>query len=202
MARTYLGPKCKMCRREGVKLFLKGSRCLGDKCAMVRHSVAPGQHGARRKKRTSGFGIQLREKQKVKRIYNVNERQLRNYYKEASGNPGVTGSYLLQLLERRLDNVIYRFGLAASRRQSRMLVNQSKFLLNNKEARTPSILVSDGDLISIKNEKGVQIQEDKKIPAWLKWNKKAKEGKVLGLPKREDIDPDIEEQLIVEFYSL
>lgn len=200
MAKTYVGSKCRLCRREGVKLFLKGSRCLGDKCAMVRHAVAPGQHGARRK-RVSGYGVHLREKQKVKRIYNINERQFRNYYEEAARKQGVTGSYLLQLLERRLDNVIYKMGLASSRRQARLLVNQGKFLLNGKSARTPSIMVSEGDIVGVKEEKGVFFQEDGELPTWISWNKKSKEGKIESLPTRDDIDAEINEQLIVEFYS-
>ncbi|MFH1566008.1 MAG: 30S ribosomal protein S4 [bacterium] len=195
------GPKCRLCRREAVKLFLKGSRCLSDKCAMVRHTPAPGQHGTRRK-RVSSYGVHLREKQKVKRIYNINEKQLRNYYKTASQKTGVTGSYLLQILESRLDNVIYKLGLAQSRNQARQLIGQEKFLLNNKEARTPSILVSKGDVVSIKNEKGIYFQKDAEIPVWLKWNQKSNKGEVLNLPEREDVSADINEQLIVEFYSM
>jgi len=200
MARTYLGSKCRLCRREGVKLFLKGSRCMSEKCAIARHATAPGQHGSRRR-RVSNYSVHLREKQKVKRIYNINERQFRSYYEEAARRKGVTGSYLLQILERRLDNVIYKLGLALSRRHARLLVNQEKFLINGKPVRTPSILVSVGDVIGIKDEKGLSVQEDKVFPNWLKWNKKSKEGKVDKMPVREDIDADIDEQLIVEFYS-
>jgi len=167
---------------------------------MVRHTAVPGQHGTRRR-RTSNYGAHLREKQKVKRIYGVSERQFKNYYTAAARKQGVTGSYLLQLLERRLDNVIYRLGLAVSRRQARVLVNQGKFLQNGKPVKTPSILVLAGDTINIKEEKGVFVQEDRETPLWLKWNKKSKEGTVVGLPGREDIDADIDEQLIVEFYS-
>ncbi|OIP98112.1 30S ribosomal protein S4 [candidate division WWE3 bacterium CG09_land_8_20_14_0_10_39_24] len=200
MTKIYLGPKCRLCRREGAKLFLKGARCLSEKCAITKHAIAPGQHGARRK-RVSSFGIHLREKQKVKRIYNLSDRQFRNYYKKAAKRPGVTGLYLLQILETRLDNVVYRLGLAESRRHSRLLVGQGKFLLNDKNVKTPSIIVSVGDVIKVANEKGVSLQEDREMPVWIKWSKKAKEGKIARLPEREDIEADIDEQLIVEFYS-
>lgn len=203
MARQVLGPKCRLCRREGIKLFLKGARCFSEKCAMVRHPQPPGQHGGRRvRRRVSSYGSQLREKQKAKRIYGVTERQFRNYFRQAQKNPGITGFYLLQLLERRLDNVIYRLGLAHSRRQARVLIKQKKFNLNDKSVYTPSITVSVGDIISVVNDKGIDYLEDHSICSWLAFDSKEKKGKVLKLPTREDIDLEIDEQLIVEFYSM
>ena len=203
MAKQILGPKCRLCRRESVKLFLKGARCFGEKCAMVRHPQPPGQHGGRRiRRRLSSYGSQLREKQKVKRIYSVTERQFRNYYRQAQKNPGITGFYLLQLLERRFDNVIYKLGLAHSRRHARTLIRQKKFNLNGKSAYTPSITTSVGDSIGVAIEKGIVYLEDHKVSPWLVFDDKRKEGKVIRLPEREDIDLEIDEQLIVEFYSL
>ena len=197
---AYLGPKCRLCRREGVKLFLKGSRCFSDKCAIIRRQQAPGQHGTYTR-RISEYGKQLREKQKVKRIYGVSETQFRNYYEKAERKRGITGELLLQMLERRLDNVIYRLGLAHSRRHARILVGQGKFSLNGKKVNIPSILVSAGDKIALVNEKGVPMVEEREVPNWLKWSKSKKEGTVLRLPERKDVDMDINEQLIIEFYS-
>ncbi len=200
MAKIYNDPKCKLCRREGVKLFLKGARCLSEKCAIVKHNQLPGHKG--RRLRQSSYGEHLREKQKVKRIYNVSERQFRNYYKEAKKLPGVTGSYLLQLLERRFDNVVYRLGFASSKRQARNFIRQGKFTINGKMVTYPSVLVSSGDVVAIGNPKGIVVLEDRESTPWLSLSKDKKQGKVLRLPEREDIDPEIKEQLIVEFYSM
>lgn len=206
MAR-YKDAKCRLCRREGVKLFLKGSRCFSPKCPVERRGgVPPGQHGQRFRRRTSEFGLQLREKQKAKRLYGVLERQFRRYFQEAAKVKEATGTILLQLLERRLDNIVYLLGFAQSRSMARQLVNHGHILVDNKKVDIPSYRVKPGQTISIKSQslnispvKTALAEKDKTIPKWLK--RKAAVGKVERLPEREEIETEINEQLIVEYYS-
>jgi small subunit ribosomal protein S4 len=207
MAR-YIGAVCRLCRREGGQLFLKGERCFKDKCAVKRRPYAPGQHGRRRRK-VQGYGLQLREKQKVKRIYGVLERQFRLYFKRAAGRKGVTGENLLSFLERRLDNVVYRLGFAASRAQSRQLVNHGHFMVNGRKVDIPSFHVRKGDKVELreKSRKNALIQgnldtaQGRGVPGWLELDVEHFAGRVLALPKREDITMPIQENLIVELYS-
>lgn len=206
MAR-YTGASCRQCRREGMKLFLKGDRCYTDKCAIVKRNYAPGQHGQGRKK-LSDHGIQLREKQKVKRIYGVLETQFRNLYERAEKMPGKTGENLLTLLERRLDNVIYRMGLASSRKEARQLVGHGHFLLNGKKADIASMTVKAGDVITVKERskssakfKGLVENNSKVAPKWLETNLEDMSVKVVANPSRDDIDLEIAEHLIIELYS-
>ncbi len=204
----YIGPVCRLCRREGSQLFLKGERCFKDKCAIKRRNYAPGQHGRRRIK-LQGYGIQLREKQKVKRIYGVLERQFRLYFKRAAAKKGVTGEILLSFLERRLDNVVYRLGFASSRAQARQLVNHGHFLVNGHKVDIPSYQVRQGDVIELreKSRKNAIIQgnldtaQGRGIPRWLELDAQNFKGTVVDLPKREDITMPIQENLIVELYS-
>lgn len=207
MAR-YTGPVCKLCRREGMKLFLKGDRCLSGKCAIDRRPTPPGQHGASRKQ-VKEYGLQLREKQKTKRYYGVLETQFHNYFDKASKLEGMTGSNLLSLLERRLDNVVYRMGMAESRKEARQLVLHGHFRINGKKVNIPSLLVRAGDVISLadgsrSNEKFKTLIDelDTKIsPKWLEVDREHITAKVLALPVRDDIDFPFEEHLIVELYS-
>lgn len=207
MAR-YTGPACRLCRREGTKLFLKGERCMTGKCALERRSTAPGQHGAANKK-VREYGMQLREKQKTRRYYGVLEKQFQNYYNEAARQTGMTGENLLVLLERRLDNVIYRMGMAESRRDARQLVLHGHFTLNGKKVTIPSISAKVGDVIAINpNSRDsarlkalVEGLAGKLSPKWLEVDKENATAKVVALPTREDIDFDFNEQLIVELYS-
>ena len=207
MAR-YTGPSCKLCRREGTKLFLKGERCTSGKCAFDHRSTAPGQHGAARKK-VEEYGKQLREKQKARRYYGVLEGQFKHYYELAEKKEGITGQNLLIILESRLDNVVYRMGMAASRKEARQLVLHAHFTLNGKKVTIPSLLVKAGDVIAVKESSrdSVKIKELAEAmqsaitPKWLDVDKTALSAKVLSLPAREDIDFEFEEQLIVELYS-
>ena len=207
MAR-YVGPACKLCRREGVKLYLKGERCTTGKCALDRRGTAPGQHGAGNKKMRE-YGKQLREKQKTKRYYGVLEKQFYNYFVEAERKEGMTGENLLTLIERRLDNVVYRMGMGESRKESRQLVLHEHVELNGKKVNVPSIIVKAGDVVTVReNFRGsekckalVESMKDKTAPKWLDVNKDNLTAKVVALPAREDIDFDFEEQLIVELYS-
>lgn len=207
MAR-YTGAVCKLCRREGAKLYLKGDRCYTDKCAIGRRNYAPGQHGQSRKK-LSGYGIQLREKQKVRRIYGVLEKQFRAYFEEAERLKGVTGENLLRLLELRLDNVAFRMGFGNSRSEARQLVRHGHFTVNGKKVDIPSYQVKLNDLVAVKagsksSEKLKQLAEDavtKTAPKWLSVNAEMMESRVISLPAREDIEIPIEEHLIVELYS-
>ena len=207
MAR-YTGPACKLCRREGKKLYLKGERCTSGKCALDRRSTAPGQHGAAKKK-MGEYGVQLREKQATRRYYGVLEKQFKNYYAEAERKEGMTGENLLILLERRLDNTVYRMGLAESHRQARQLVLHAHFTLNGKKVNIPSILVKPGDVISVKESSRdsakikalAEALESKTAPKWLDVDKTNLTAKVVAFPAREDIDYDFNEQLIVELYS-
>jgi small subunit ribosomal protein S4 len=206
MAR-YTGPACRLCRREGMKLFLKGERCYTEKCAIEKRNFPPGQHGKSRRQKLAGYGVQLREKQKVKRIYGVLEDQFRRYFEAAERTRGITGETLLQLLERRFDNVVYRLGLATSRPQARQLVRHGHFLVNGKKVDIPSYSLRAGDAVTIKpvSEKSVTIahaMEEVKgrgIPGWLTFDGAV--GKVMSLPTREQINLPVQEQLIVELYS-
>ena len=207
MAR-YTGPACKLCRREGTKLFLKGDRCLSGKCAIDRRNTAPGQHGAATKKLRE-YGMQLREKEKTKRYYGVLERQFVNYFEEADRTKGMTGENLICLLERRLDNVVYRMGMGASRKEARQLVLHGHFQLNGNNVNIPSLIVKAGDVITVKessrkSEKIKALAEElatKSAPKWLDVDKNGLSVKVATLPAREDVDFDFNEQLIVELYS-
>lgn len=207
MAR-YTGPVCRLCRREGTKLFLKGERCMTGKCALDRRSTVPGQHGAANKK-VREYGMQLREKQKTRRYYGVLEKQFVNYFEEADRQEGMTGENLLALLERRLDNVVYRMGMAESRKEARQLVLHGHFTLNGKKVTIPSLSVKVGDVVSVKESsrdsakiKGLMEGMASRLsPKWLEVNKENAVAKVVALPAREDIDFDFNEQLIVELYS-
>ena len=207
MAR-YTGPACKLCRREGVKLFLKGERCTTGKCALDRRHSAPGQHGAANKK-VREYGMHLREKQKARRYYGVLEKQFVNLYEEAERLEGMTGENLLRLLECRLDNVVYRMGMAESHKEARQLVRHGHFTVNGKKVDIPSYTVKAGDVVALANGsrssekfKGlIEGLEKATFPKWLEVNKEAVSAKVLSLPTREEIDVDFNEQLIVEFYS-
>lgn len=207
MART-IQPDCRQCRREGCKLFLKGERCTSKKCAMERRPVIPGQHGnSKRRVAFSEYGTQLREKQKVKRMYGILEKQFREYYEIAERMKGVTGENMLSLIERRLDNVVYRMGIGASRKQCRQIVNHGHITVNGKRVDIASFLVKQGDVIAIKENKQdidafKALRETKIVtPKWLEFDPATLSGKILALPKREDIDSDIKEQLIIELYS-
>ena len=207
MAR-YTGPNCKMCRREGCKLYLKGERCTNGKCALDNRKTAPGQHGAARKK-VGEYGKQLREKQKARRYYGVLEGQFKHYYELAEKQEGITGANLLVLLERRLDNVVYRMGMAASRKEARQLVLHAHFTLNGKKVTIPSLLVKAGDVIAVKesSKESVKIKAlcdglaTAVTPKWLENDAANHLTKVVSRPAREDIDFEFEEQLIVELYS-
>lgn len=208
MAR-YINAVCRLCRREGEKLFLKGTKCYTEKCAVTRRAYAPGQHGEGRRQKLSNYGLQLREKQKVRRIYGVLERQFRRYFKIASKTKGVTGKVLLQLLERRLDNVVFRMGLAISRSQSRQIVRHNQIVVNSKRVNIPSFLVSQDDTVQVKvKEKALkkikenlELSKDRTVPPWLEFNATQLSAKVIRLPDKEDIQQPIQEQLIVELYS-
>lgn len=208
MAR-YTGAVCRLCRRDGVKLFLKGSRCFSEKCAIDKRNFPPGQHGQARAKKIVGYGLQLREKQKAKRIYFTLEGQFRAYYEKASNKTGVTGELLLQQLERRLDNVAYRLGYAISRRQARQVVRHGHVQVNGRKVNIPSFQVKVGDVVEIREgSKKMDILETSKQfasglmqPMWLQIDRDAFSGKVIALPKREEIQLPVNEQLIVELYS-
>lgn len=201
-----VGPDCRQCRREGCKLFLKGERCVSKKCAFERRPVIPGQHGASRK-RVTEYGTQLREKQKVKKAYGILEKQFRRYYEEAERMKGVTGENMLSLIERRLDNVIYRMGIGASRSESRQIVNHGHITVNGRRVNIPSYIVKPGDVIAVKeNKKELEMFKQLKgmkivMPKWLEFNADTLTGKILALPQREDIDLNIQEHLIIELYS-
>lgn len=205
----YIGPVCRLCRREGVKLFLKGERCHTDKCAIERRSYAPGQHGQEQKKKLSNYGTQLREKQKVKRIYGLVEKQFRGYYHRAARMKGITGENLLSLLERRLDNVVYRMGFATNHTEARQIVRHGHILLNNAKVNIPSYIVKPSDKISVKekSKQNTRIVEsmsalDKRgVPSWMVVDKESYTGTISGLPSREEITMPIKERLIVELYS-
>ena len=207
MAR-YKDEQCRICRREGQKLFLKGARCYSDKCSVARRNYAPGQHGQKRNK-LSEYGTQLREKQKTKSYYGVGEKQFRKYFEMASNKKGITGENLLQILESRLDNVVYRLGFGSSRAQARQLVNHAQFEVNGHRVDIASYLVKPGDVISVRENKKdnatikANIEENaaRPVPEWLERNFETLSGKVVRLASREDIDLPVEEHLIVELYS-
>lgn len=208
MAR-YRGSVCRLCRRENVKMFLKGDRCFSDKCAFDRRGYPPGQHGQRRGRKVSDYGIQLREKQKVKRMYGLSEKQFRLFFKRADKQKGITGTNLLVMLERRLDNLVFRLGFANSRTQGRHFVKHNHFLINGKKVNIPSYMVKVGDVIEVREKsQKVQVIEDsmdavvrRGIPQWIELEKDKFRGSVKALPVREDITMPIQEQLIVELYS-
>lgn len=204
----YKDEQCRICRREGQKLFLKGSRCYSDKCSITRRNYAPGQNG-QKKSKISEYGTQLREKQKTKAFYGVGEKQFRRYFDMASNSKGKTGEVLLQILESRLDNVVYRLGFASSRAQARMLVTHGAFEVNGHKVDIPSYLVKVGDVIvvrEIRKDNGaikIAVEENgsRPVPAWLEKDQEKLSGKVVTLATREDIDLPVEEHLIVELYS-
>jgi len=203
----YTGPDCRLCRREGCKLFLKGDKCYGEKCTFVKRPTPPGMHGQGRKKPTE-YSVQLREKQKAKRIYNLTEKQFHKYYEMAEKMRGATGENMLVLLERRLDNVVYRMGIGVSRAQSRQIVNHGHVTVNGKRVNIPSYLVKAGDVIAIKENKqelpffaelkNAKVNNSLK---WLEFNPANLSGNIIALPTREDIDMSIAEHMIVELYS-
>lgn len=208
MAR-YTGPVCKLCRREGQKLYLKGERCYGPKCSFERKEYAPGQHGQGRRRKRSEYGIQLREKQKIRRIYGVLETQFHNTYDKASRQKGITGENLLSMLERRLDNVVYRIGFAPSLRAARQLVRHRHFMVNDQIVDIPSFLVTPGDVVKVKDRSrklGVihdslrRVKEGKLAP-YLELDKAKLEGRLTDMPSRADIPVDVNEQAVVELYS-
>ncbi len=208
MAR-YRDPNCKLCRREGEKLFLKGSRCFSDKCSFERRSFAPGQHGANLRRKVSGYGLQLREKQKVRRIYGILEKQFHNYFEKAEQAKGITGENLLRLLETRLDNFVYRLGFAPSRKAARQLVRHRHFLVNGRIVDIPSFQLKPRDVVRVKDKSrkldiihlALKDAERSADLPWLRLNKAALEGELLENPKRADIPINVAEQLIVELYS-
>jgi len=205
----YIGSVCRLCRRENLKLFLKGDRCYSDKCAFDRRSYPPGQHGQRRGRKISDYGIQLREKQKAKRIYSLSEKQFHLFFIRADNQKGITGTNLLVMLERRLDNVVYRLGFVNSRTQGRHFVRHKHFLVNGRKVDIPSYIIKIGDVIEVR-EKSRKIQAigdaldtvvRRGVPQWLDLEKENLKGIVKGFPAREDITTPIQEQLIVELYS-
>lgn len=208
MAR-YKDAVCRLCRREGMKLFLKGAKCFSDKCPIEKRNFAPGQHGKDRKAKIVGYGLQLREKQKTKRIFFTQERQFRNYFEEAARSKAVTGEMLLQQLERRLDNIVYRMGFAVSRRQARQLVRHGHVHVNGRKVDIPSYQVNVGEEIAVR-EKSRQLlvlqaarefTSHQASPTWLEIDRENLKGRVISIPKREEINLPINEQLIVELYS-
>jgi small subunit ribosomal protein S4 len=205
----YTGSVCRLCRRENLKLFLKGDRCFSDKCAFDRRSYPPGQHGQRRGRKISDYGIQLREKQKVKRMYGLNEKQFHLFFKRADKQKGITGTNLLVMLERRLDNVVYRLGFVNSRSQGRHFVRHNHFLVNGKRVNIPSYLIKVGDEVEIREQsRKIQAMLDaldavvrRGLPQWLDLEKENLKGIVKSFPAREDLTMPIQEQLVVELYS-
>ncbi len=208
MAR-YRDAVCRLCRREGMKLFLKGQRCLTDKCAIERRNFAPGQHGKARRPKLLGYGLQLREKQKVRRLYGILENQFRNYFEKAAATKGITGENLLFMLERRLDNTVYRLGLATSRAEARQLVRHGHILVAGRKVNIPSFQVAPGQEIAVREssrqmlsiQRALDLSGSRGIPAWLEFDRESMKGRVVSLPKREDVNFPIQEQMIVELYS-
>lgn len=208
MARN-LDPKCRQCRREGEKLFLKGEKCFTDKCAIEKRNYAPGQHGQKRAPRLSDYGVQLREKQKVRRIYGILERQFRGYYAVADRKKGITGENLLQLLECRLDNVTYRMGIGASRTEARQIVRHNSILVNGRRVNIPSFQVKPGDVVQVAEHSKQQLRikgameaaEQRGFPEWLEVDMKAFKGTFKAKPQREELPATINESLVVELYS-
>ena len=207
MAR-YHDAVCRLCRREGMKLFLKGQRCLTDKCAIERRNFAPGQHGKSRRPKLVGYGLQLREKQKVRRFYGILEDQFRSYYEKAATRKGITGANLLFMLERRLDNVVYRLGLATSRAEARQVVRHGHIEVAGRKVNIPAFQVAPGQEIAVREHSRQMATilraldlAGSRIPPWLEFNREAMKGRVLSLPRREDVNFPIQEQMIVELYS-
>ena len=208
MAR-YTDPVCRLCRREGMKLFLKGERCFTDKCAIERRNYAPGQHGQGRRRKISEYAVQLREKQRLKRMYGLLEKQFKKYFTMAERSRKVTGEALLELLERRLDNMVYRLGMARSRAEARQLVRHRHFTVNGKRLDIPSYLTQPGDVIAIREKsrtkatfkQAIELTERKGVPAWLELDAAAFAGKVVKMPEREDLAIPVNERLVVELYS-
>ena len=208
MAR-YIGPVCRLCRREGMKLFLKGERCYAEKCAIEKRNVVPGQHGKARKAKLAGYGLQLREKQRVKRMYGVLENQFRRYFEAAARERGITGELLLRKLECRLDNVVYRLGFATSRPQARQLVRHGHFAVNGKTVDIPSYPVGEGAVVAVRERSrkapavlhAMEEVKGRGIPEWLGLQEDQMSGRVLSLPSRAQINLPVQEQLIVELYS-
>jgi small subunit ribosomal protein S4 len=208
MARR-IGAMCRLCRREGVKLFLKGTRCVSEKCSFDKRGYNPGQHGQRRRGKLSDYGMQLREKKKVKRIYGILEKQFRGYFQKAERQKGVTGETLLQMLERRLDNVVFRACFASSRAQARQMVKHNLVRVNDEKVNIPSFIVKKGDIIQIKvdsentkiMEESLKVNKDRGIPKWLDLNDTQFSVTIKELPARDDVGFPVEEQLIVELYS-
>ncbi len=208
MAR-YREGVCRLCRREGIKLFLKGQRCLTDKCAIEKRNFPPGQHGKARRPKIVGYGLQLREKQKVRRLYGILENQFRDYFEKAAAMKGITGENLLVMLERRLDNVVYRLGLASSRAAARQLVRHGHIFVAGHKVNIPSFQVVPGQEISVRershNQDAIQRSLDlagsRAVPAWLTFDRTTMSGKIVSLPKRDDVNFPIQEQMIVELYS-
>lgn len=208
MAR-YIGPVCKLCRREGEKLFLKGNKCLGPKCILEKRNFPPGRGRGQRYRKLSDYGLRLREKQKLRRMYGLLERQFRSYFRIAEKKKGITGEVLLQLLERRLDNIVFRLGFATSRREARQLVRHGHFQINGKKVNIPSYLIKAGDTIQLK-EKGkklvrikevMELTKEREMPSWLELDRKSLTGTVSKIPSREEIAVPIQEKLIVELLS-
>jgi len=205
----YREAVCRLCRREGIKLFLKGQRCLTDKCAIEKRNFAPGQHGKSRRPKLVGYGLQLREKQKVRRLYGILEDQFRAYFEKAAAMKGITGENLLVMLERRLDNVVYRMGLATSRAEARQLVRHGHILVAGRSVNIPSYQVSPGHEISVRenSRKSTTIQRaldfagSRSVPPWLAMERETMKARVVSIPKREDVNFPIQEQMIVELYS-
>lgn len=205
----YTGPVCRLCRREGIKLFLKGTRCMSEKCAIERRSYPPGQHGQSRRTRPTEYATQLREKQKLRRVYGMQERQFLKTYHMAVRRKGVTGEHLLSLLERRFDNVVYRLGFAASRGQARQLVNHGHLLVNGRKVTIPSMTINVGDSIEVREKSrqlvpvqaALEVAEGRGVPNWLDMERNLFKGTVQALPTKEDIDVLVNEQVVVELYS-
>ena len=208
MAR-YTDPVCRLCRREGMKLFLKGERCYTDKCAIERRNYAPGQHGQGRRRKISEYAVQLREKQRLKRMYGLLESQFRRYFTMAERSREITGEALLKLLERRLDNMVYRLGMARSRAEARQLVRHSHFQVNGRRVDVPSFLTKAGDVISVREKsrtsetfkRSIELSERRGVPTWLQLDAQNFSGKVLKIPERDELTIPVNERLVVELYS-
>jgi small subunit ribosomal protein S4 len=206
---VYQDARCRMCRRGGMKLFLKGARCYTDKCAIERRAYAPGEHGKSRRIKETNYGVQLREKQKARRTYGILERQFRNYFEKAAEAKGVTGEVLLQMLERRLDNVVYRLGFAVNRSQARQLVRHGHFIVNGSKVDIPSYLMKPGDEVQVREKSrtlsvvlnALEARKGQTAPGWLELSPERLGGRVLSIPTRDSIPTPINEQLIVELYS-
>jgi small subunit ribosomal protein S4 len=206
---VYQDARCRMCRRAGMKLFLKGARCNTDKCAIERRAYAPGEHGKSRRIKETNYGVQLREKQKARRMYGVLERQFRNYFEKAAESKGVTGEVLLQMLERRLDNVVYRLGFAVNRSQARQLVRHGHLMVNGRKVDVPSFLVKPGDEVVVREKSrkltvivnSLESRKGQTSPEWLELSPERLAGRVLNVPSRGSIPTPVNEQLIVELYS-